>query len=249
MPPDMNTGDLRGPSASAGGLGPVAPRPWPPAVKLVMGARLARSVGQGALVVGFTLYLHALGWSAAGIGEVLSAGLLFGVALTLLVGPASDRLGRKGFLLAYEGVLVVSALLALASSRPWVLVLGAVLGGFGRGANGAAGPFGPLEQAWLAQGLDAGERPRVFSLNSTLGFTGMAVGALIAGLPAAWAGVLPGALAFRPLFALPLLGSLVGLVLVWVTLRSGRLGPAIFLHSGFNLLGVIVVLIPTDLLQ
>ncbi len=190
-----------------------------------MGARLARSVGQGALVVGFTLYLHALGWSAAGIGAVLSAGLLFGVALTLLVGPASDRLGRKGFLLAYEGVLVVSALLALASSRPWVLVLGAVLGGFGRGANGAAGPFGPLEQAWLAQGLDAGERPRVFSLNSTLGFTGMAAGALIAGLPAAWAGLLPGALAFRPLFALPLLGSLVGLALVWKAPDVGSAPP------------------------
>lgn len=42
---------------------------------------------------------------------------------------------------------------------------------------------------------------------------------------------------------------LVGLVLAWVTLRSGRLGPAIFLHSGFNLLGVVVVLIPPELLE
>jgi MFS family permease len=179
-----------------------------------MAARFARSVGQGALVVGFTLYLHTLGWHAAPIGGLLSAALLFGVALTVLIGPASDRLGRKPFLLAYEGVLIVSALLALCSSATWVLALGAVLGGFGRGANGAAGPFGPLEQAWLAQGLAPSQRARVFSLNSTLGFTGMAVGALLAGLPTAWGHLWPGPLAYRPLFALPLLGSAIGLALI-----------------------------------
>ncbi len=188
---------------------------WPKAVKLIMAARFARSVGQGALVVGFTLYLHALNWSAAAIGVVLSAGLLLGVVLTLLIGPASDRLGRKQFLLAYEGVLIASALLALASPATWVLTLGAVLGGFGRGANGAAGPFGPLEQAWLAQDLPQAQRARVFNLNSTLGFSGMAAGALLAGLPALWGSWLPGALAYRPLFVLPLLGSTIGLTLIW----------------------------------
>ena len=37
--------------------------------------------------------------------------------------------------------------------------------------------------------------------------------ALLAGLPAAWDRQLPGALAYRPLFLLPLLGSVIGLVL------------------------------------
>ena len=191
-----------------------------------MAARFARSVGQGALVVGFTLYLHTLGWRAAPIGGLLSAALLFGVALTVLIGPASDRLGRKPFLLAYEGVLILSALLALSSSAPWVLSLGAVLGGFGRGANGAAGPFGPLEQAWLAQGLAPSQRARVFSLNSTLGFTGMAAGALLAGLPAAWGHLWPGPLAYRPLFALPLLGSVLGLALILRAPDARRPKPA-----------------------
>lgn len=206
------------------------PAAWPVAVKFIMAARFARSVGQGALVVGFTLDLHALGWSAAAIGGVLSAGLLLGVVLTLLIGPASDRLGRRQFLLAYEGVLIVSALLALASSAPWILTLGAVLGGFGRGANGAAGPFGPLEQAWLAQDLPASQRSRVFSLNSTLGFAGMAVGALLAGLTAVWSGVLPGALAYRPLFALPLLGSIIGMLLIWRAPDVKRTRPAQAAH-------------------
>ncbi len=197
-----------------GAAAPPAGDAWPPAVKLVMAARFARSVGQGALVVGFTLYLHALGWHATAIGGLLSAALLFGVGLTLLVGPASDRLGRKPFLLAYEGVLIASALMALGSSATWVLSLGAILGGFGRGANGAAGPFGPLEQAWLAQDLLPAQRAGVFSVNSALGFGGMAAGALLAGLPAAWGRQLPGALAYRPLFLLPLLGSAIGLVLL-----------------------------------
>lgn len=187
----------------------------PRAVPLLMGARFARAVGQGALVVGFTLYLHALGWGAASIGAVLSAALFVAVLLTLLVGPASDRFGRRHFLLAYECVALLSALLALCSAQPWVLGLGALLGGFGRGANGAAGPFGPLEQAWLAQDLAPSDRPRVFSLNAALGFWGMAVGALLAALPALWQRELPGALAFRPLFVLPLLGSMIGMWLVW----------------------------------
>ncbi len=195
---------------------PGAPRaPWPRAVPLLMAARFARSIGQGALVVGFTLYLHALGWGAARIGAVLSGALLLAVLLTLLVGPASDRLGRRRFLLGYECVVLASALLALCSAQPWVLTAGALLGGFGRGANGAAGPFGPLEQAWMAQDLPASERARVFSLNAALGFGGMALGALLGALPALWQRELPGALAFRPLFVLPLLGSLAGMALLW----------------------------------
>lgn len=35
---------------------------------------------------------------------------------------------------------------------------------------------------------------------------------------------------------------IVGMVLAWVTLRTGRLGPAIFLHSGWNLLAALVLL-------
>ncbi len=41
----------------------------------------------------------------------------------------------------------------------------------------------------------------------------------------------------------------VGLILARVTLRKGRLGPAIFIHSGFNLLAVVVLLLPPELLE
>ena len=41
----------------------------------------------------------------------------------------------------------------------------------------------------------------------------------------------------------------LGLLLAWLTLRKERLGPAIFLHSGWNLLAAIVLLIPTEVLE
>jgi membrane protease YdiL (CAAX protease family) len=42
---------------------------------------------------------------------------------------------------------------------------------------------------------------------------------------------------------------LVGLVLAHVTLRRGRLGPAIFLHAGFNLLAALVLLLPEQVVE
>jgi len=41
----------------------------------------------------------------------------------------------------------------------------------------------------------------------------------------------------------------LGLLLGWLTQRTGRLGPAIFLHSGWNLLAAFVLLLPGDVLD
>ncbi len=181
-----------------------------PAARRIILARMARSIGQGALVAAFALYLHALHWSAPQIGAVLSGALFLGAALTLWIGPLSDRVGRRQFLLGYELVLVGCAAAAFASPSPWVLVPAALLGSFGRGANGAAGPFGPLEQSWLAHGTPPALRAQIFSLNSTLGMLGMALGAALGATPH-WLGqIMPTDWAYRVLFLLPLLGSAVG---------------------------------------
>ena len=186
----------------------------PADVLRLIAIRGARSAGQGALVAGFALYLHALGWHAAGIGATLSAALLVGALLTLTVGPLSDRIGgRRYFLLGYEALQILAALLALGSTHPALLVLAAILGGFGRGANGSAGPFGPLEQAWLAQLLPAARRGRVYSQNTAIGFIGMALGALGAGA-VGWFAPHGGAAPYRWLFVVSLLGSLASLVLL-----------------------------------
>jgi membrane protease YdiL (CAAX protease family) len=41
----------------------------------------------------------------------------------------------------------------------------------------------------------------------------------------------------------------LGLWLGWLTLKKGRLGPAIFLHSGWNLVAAVVLLLPAELLE
>ncbi|MDA8193453.1 MAG: MFS transporter [Thermaerobacter sp.] len=189
-------------------------RHYPATVRRLVTARFLRSVGQGLLVVDFSLYLKALGWHPARIGLVLAAGGLFGALLALGVGWLSDRWGRKRFVLVYEAMTVVSAAIAgLTASGAWLSVI-AIGASFGRGQGGGAGPFGPAEQAWIGGLVRPDQRGRLFSWNASVGFIGMGLGSLLAALPAALSPWLPGALAFRPLFAIPLAGSLLNIVLI-----------------------------------
>ncbi len=170
-----------------------------PITKRLLLIRGLRSIGQGAMVVDLTLYLKDLHWSGAGIGGVTTASGLVGAALILLVGVLSDRLGRRPFLLIYESLTLISALLASITSFALILILGIVIAGFGRGQSGAAGPFGPAEQAWLARHVKQKDRGFVFSLNNAAGFVGMAVGAVIGGVPGLIHHVSP-IVAYRPVF-------------------------------------------------
>lgn len=152
------------------------------AARRLMSARFLRAVAQGALAVDFTLYLKARGWGAADIGLLLMVSGLIGAALSLLVGIISDRVGRRFFLLAYEAGLAVGTTLVVLFPSAWILVVVAVIFGFGRGANGASGPFAPAEQAWLAHSVSDARRGAVFSFNAALQFGGMGIGSLLAAL-------------------------------------------------------------------
>lgn len=179
-----------------------------------MAARAARSLGQGATVASFSLYLQALGFSGAAIGTVLMAGLLFGALLTLIIGPLSDRVSRRSLLLGYEVAAALAAFAAILAPDRAMLIVAATVAGFGRGANGAAGPFSPVEQAWLARAVSGEARRRAFSINATLGFLGMAAGAALIALPATLGSGYDRLTTYRLLFALPLAGSLVALLLI-----------------------------------
>ncbi len=61
-------------------------------------------------------------------------------------------------------------------------------------------------------------------------------------------GLDPGNMAGSAAVVLPPI-LVLGLVLAWITDRSGRLGPAIFLHSGWNMLAALILLIPAELLE
>jgi len=192
-------------AAGPRGAPPYLPHGWralhPVARGLVL-TRALRSVAQGALATDFVLYLRALGWRPGAIGSLLAASGLAGGLLGLAVGPVSDRWGRRPFLLGYQAALALATLAVLAHPHGLVLVIPTVLFGYGLGANGAAGPFAPAEQAWLARHVPAADRGAVFSLNAAAGFGGMGLGAMLAGLVPSWARWLPGPSAYAPLWVL-----------------------------------------------
>jgi MFS family permease len=189
-------------------------RDFPLNIRMLQLSRLARSVGQGVTIASFSLYLHALGYDGAAIGAVLMAGLTFGAALTAVTGPLSDRIRRRPMLLFYETLAAAAALAAMLSSNHVVVILAATVAGFGRGANGAAGPFAPVEQAWIAREVEGVMRRRALSLNATLGFLGMATGAGLAFVPGLIAHGPVSLELYRLMFAVPFVGSLVVLVLI-----------------------------------
>ena len=209
-------------------------------VRFLIAARTFRSVGQGVTVVSFSLYLNALGYNGAAIGVVLMAGLLFGAALTFVVGPLSDRRGRRGLLLGYELAAALAALAAAVSVRESVLIAAATVAGFGRGANGAAGPFAPVEQAWLAREVSGTHRRYVFALNATVGFLGMAAGAALAGLPGFFGRGFGDMQAYRLLFLIPFAGSLVSIALISAA-REGAVPPPEMPHHLHGAAGVEIV--------
>jgi len=193
-------------------------------VRCLLAARASRSVGQGATVATFSLYLHALGFGGPAIGVVLMAGLAFGSLLTLIIGPMSDRVSRRRLLIVYEVSAMAAALAAILSPNEAVLIAAATLAGFGRGANGAAGPFAPVEQAWIAREVDGEDRRRALAHNATLGFLGMGAGAILVVLPPLFGHGYAEVSTFRMLFTLPLAGSLASLALLAWTREAAPVG-------------------------
>ena len=183
----------------------------------LIAARFPRSIWQGALVVDFALYLRALGWSAVEISLVLSGALILGAMLTITLGPLSDRFGRRRFLLAYDAIQCAAAVVAFLTAASAPLAASAVIGGFGRGGSGAAGPFSPVEQSWLAHCVPVTRRGSMFSINSAVGFVGMAIGASLGALPSWIGGAQPAGVAYRPLFAIAAGLSVVAFVLILVS--------------------------------
>lgn len=187
-----------------------------PTTRQLILARFLRSIAQGALAVDFVLFLHARLWTAPEIGLLLMGGGLAGAGLSLVVGVTSDKIGRKQFLLIYEIGLAIGTTLVIANHSVWILVLTAALFGFGRGANGASGPFAPAEQAWLAQHIPGRERGQIFSTNAALQFWGMGIGSLLGAFLPHIDPALTGALSYDPIFWLNLAVALINLVQIAV---------------------------------
>ncbi len=156
--------------------------PWLKAdAALLSMSRGVRLFAFGFLSVVLPLYLDASGLSARTIGVVLTCALVGDAVLSLVITTTADRMGRKRMLLAGAVLMALgAAAFAVTSNAVWLAVIAAI--GVFSASGSEVGPFLSIEQASLAQLVDARERTRVFARYVLVGSFATAIGALAGGL-------------------------------------------------------------------
>lgn len=167
--------------------------------RLVLVAKTARTFCYGFLGVLFPVYLAERGMDARQIGLAVTLTLLASATMTFGIRRPAERYGPRQALLAQAGLIVVSALLLLASDRAWVVVAAAMIGNLAVG-TGETGPFLTLEQVAVTRASPRAGLTTALSLYNLVGYAASAIGAAAV----ARAGASP-----RLLFAVFLVGGLV----------------------------------------
>jgi len=167
------------------------PRSWRPRLlppeatpdaAVLLRARAVRAFGDGFVSVLLPLHLSTLGFGAARIGAVATATLVGSAALTLLVGLAGYRLGRRSLLLRASALMVATGLGFALVHDFWPLLLVAFVGTLNP-SSGDVSVFLPTEQALLPQTVPDAQRTTLFARYTLLGSLAAALGALAAALP------------------------------------------------------------------
>ena len=149
-------------------------------VVLLFATRSLRMFAYGFLAVVLVLYLEALGFDGGAVGLLLGLTLLGDAAISLLLTTRADRFGRRRTLFL-GSLLMVGAGIAFASTDLFpLLVVAATLGVLSPSGN-EVGPFLAIEQASLAQLVDARKRTSLFARYQVAGSIATACGSLAAG--------------------------------------------------------------------
>lgn len=129
--------------------------PWATrTLTLVWSARVSMSAGRALAGIVVPLYLAALGFSGLELGELFVAVALASAVMSAVVGIASDRVGRKPFLILFPVLTCAAALVFATVHAVPVLFVAAAAGSFGRGSGagaGAVGPYQPAESALVTE--------------------------------------------------------------------------------------------------
>jgi MFS family permease len=150
--------------------------------KLIYTAAFLRALATGMAGVLLGLTLARLGFSAAAIGAVLSAGLVGATLALVIVTWAGDRLGRRRCLLWLSLLGAAGGLGAALVDSPLAMAAAAfvgILNGMGRDRGAAL----VLEQAILPATTNDAGRTNAFARYNLLTDIGHALGALLAAAP------------------------------------------------------------------
>jgi MFS family permease len=176
----------------------------------------------GFLSVVLVLYLKAIGLSEERIGLLLTLTLLGDTAVSLWLTTSADRIGRRKMLILGALLMALAGLAFMLTNSFSILVVAAVIGVVSPSGN-EVGPFLPIEQAALSQGVATDERIEVFAWYNLVGSFSTAVGALVSG---ALCQVFvnsgaSGAAVYRPvILAYAMAGIVLAFGFVWLTRDS-----------------------------
>src|SRR5260370_19380740 len=104
------------------------PRPATADGKLLVATRALRGLADGAVSVILPSYLTVIGFSPLRVGAIVFGTLLGSAALTLWVGLATDRLGRRRVLLAACALMLLTGFAFSGLTSFWPLFAVAVIG-------------------------------------------------------------------------------------------------------------------------
>ena len=142
-----------------------------------------RGFADGCVSILLPSYLTLAGFSAAQVGAIVFGTLLGSAVLTLWVGLASHRIGRRHTLLAAAALMLATGVGFFFARGFWVLFAIAVIGTLNPSA-GDVSLFLPVEQSALAETVAGSDLTATFALYNVAGAGAGALGALAAGAPA-----------------------------------------------------------------
>jgi MFS family permease len=149
----------------------------------LLATRALRGLADGAVSVLLPGYLTVIGFSPLRVGAIVFGTLLGSAALTLWVGLATDRLGRRRILLAACALMMLTGIGFATTTAFWPLFIVAVVGTLNPSA-GDVSLFLPIEQAALAEAAEPRDLTAMFALYNVAGAMAGAFGALASGVPA-----------------------------------------------------------------
>lgn len=142
-----------------------------------------RTIAYGYLAVSLGIVLAQKGLSAQATGFLLTAALVGGALITLVVAVYGDAFGRRRLLRLGALLMCLTGLVYAFTSDSVLLFVFAVVGALSTSGRDL-GPYLVLDQAILAGASRYEDRTKIFSWYNLIGFLAAAVGALLAGLPA-----------------------------------------------------------------
>lgn len=175
----------------------------------------------GMLAVVFALFLREAGISEAQVGVLISLTMAGDTVISLYLTTQADRIGRRKTLVVGCFLMLMSSLVFASTTSFWPLVIAATLGVLSPSGN-EIGPFLPVEQAALSEGIASEKRVGIIAWYNVTGYVAAALGTLSGGLlshflqDGGWAAID----AFRAVIVLHGCAGLVMLVLYACLSRS-----------------------------